>query len=177
MGASRPSISTLISFLPLASAINIVLSNDDGWAEKNIRVLYDALTSAGEDVVISAPADNKSGSSSLDLPPTVVLTGCEFDSCPPGSPAYGFNSSMPQFNYVNSYPVTAMKYGLSNLSQSYFGGEADLAVAGFNVGSKCQPARLVSPPPTTAALVLRRDEFVIREKEASCIYTTHLSQL
>jgi hypothetical protein len=47
---------------PLAvQAINIVLSNDDGWAEKNIRVFYDSLTASGQNVVISAPADNKSG--------------------------------------------------------------------------------------------------------------------
>ena len=45
-----------------ARAIRIVLSNDDGWAEKNIRLFYNALTSAGENVVISAPAENKSGS-------------------------------------------------------------------------------------------------------------------
>lgn len=120
---------------PPSHAATIVLSNDDGWAEKNIRVLYDALTSAGEDVLISAPAENQSGTGSLDLPPHPVLTGCEFDSCPAGSPAVGFNASMPRFNYVNSYPVTSMRYGIQNLSQTFFGGAPDLAVAGFNVGS------------------------------------------
>lgn len=45
----------------VAEAKNIVLSNDDGWAEINIRVFYDLLTKAGNSVVLSAPADNKSG--------------------------------------------------------------------------------------------------------------------
>ena len=47
--------------LPLAHAVNIVSSNDDGWAEINIRTLYDSLTSAGHAVVLSAPAENESG--------------------------------------------------------------------------------------------------------------------
>ena len=51
-----------LTLLPLAAqAVNIVSSNDDGWAEKNIRTLYDSLTAAGHEVVISAPAENQSG--------------------------------------------------------------------------------------------------------------------
>jgi hypothetical protein len=46
-------------------AVRIVLSNDDGWAEKNIRVLYDSLTASSQNVVISAPAENKSGTGAL----------------------------------------------------------------------------------------------------------------
>jgi 5'/3'-nucleotidase SurE len=52
----------LFALLPaLSSAVNIVLSNDDGWAEINIRQFYSALTSAGNSVIISAPAENESG--------------------------------------------------------------------------------------------------------------------
>ena len=43
-------------------AVKILLSNDDGWAEVNIRAFYDALTASSHSVVISAPAQNKSGS-------------------------------------------------------------------------------------------------------------------
>jgi hypothetical protein len=48
--------------VPLASAINIISSNDDGWAEINIRQLFSTLASAGHSVVLSAPSENKSGS-------------------------------------------------------------------------------------------------------------------
>lgn len=44
-----------------AAAVNVISCNDDGWAEKNIRVLYDTFTAAGHDVVVSAPAENQSG--------------------------------------------------------------------------------------------------------------------
>lgn len=52
--------------LPLCSqAVNIISSNDDGWAEVNIRSLYSALTAAGHSVVISAPAEDESATGML----------------------------------------------------------------------------------------------------------------
>jgi hypothetical protein len=43
---------------------------------------------------------------------------------------------MPRFSYVNSYPVTSMRYGIQTISPQYFGGAPDIAAAGFNVGGK-----------------------------------------
>ncbi|KAK4548929.1 hypothetical protein LTR36_008702 [Oleoguttula mirabilis] len=127
----------LVALLPItANAINVVVSNDDGWAEINIREFYYSLVNAGFSAIISAPAENESGTGSLEATPTTVgSSGCEFGSCPAGSPPYGNNASMPHFNYVNSYPVTSMRYGIQNLSQTYFGGAPDIAVAGPNVGA------------------------------------------
>ena len=51
----------LASLVLLVDSTNIVLSNDDGWAEINVRIFYDLLSRAGNSVVLSAPADNKSG--------------------------------------------------------------------------------------------------------------------
>lgn len=51
---------------PLAAhAVNIVSSNDDGWAEVNIRALFESLGDAGHSVVVSAPAENQSGTGML----------------------------------------------------------------------------------------------------------------
>lgn len=123
-------------FLGAAHAARIVLSNDDGWAEKNIRVLNDALTAAGNDVVLSAPADNKSGSGSLDSDPTPRTSPCEFNSCPANSPPIGADPNNPRLEYVNSYPVTSIKNGISSLGPRIFNGQKpELAVTGFNVGS------------------------------------------
>lgn len=58
------SLATLLAALSLLAptrAINIVSSNDDGWAEANIRALFQSLTAAGHSVVVSAPAENQSG--------------------------------------------------------------------------------------------------------------------
>lgn len=54
-------ISALLPALGV-QGIRILQSNDDGWAELYIRSLNDALNAAGHDVVLSAPAENKSGS-------------------------------------------------------------------------------------------------------------------
>lgn len=51
-----------------ANAINIVLSNDDGWAEKNVRVLHDTLVASGQNVLISAPAVDRSGTGKSSIP-------------------------------------------------------------------------------------------------------------
>ncbi|KAE8418109.1 survival protein sure-like phosphatase/nucleotidase [Aspergillus pseudocaelatus] len=114
-----------LAVLPLAAqAVNIISGNDDGWAEKNIRTLYDTLTADGHSVVISAPAENKSGTE--------------------GSPAVGNNATQPRWNYVNSYPVTSIKYGIQNLSTTYFNGNPDLAVTGPNVGANLGVANAIS---------------------------------
>ena len=59
----------IFEVLPLllvaTQAARIVQSNDDGWAENNIRTLNAGLNAAGNDVVLSAPAENKSGSGKL----------------------------------------------------------------------------------------------------------------
>jgi len=83
----------------LASAFNIVVSNDDGWAEQNVRSFVKALSDTGFSAVLSSPAENQSGASSSDSPPTTVGNGgCQYGSCPAGSPATGFNASNARLN-------------------------------------------------------------------------------
>lgn len=44
-----------------SQGIRIIQSNDDGWAEMNLRAFHDVLIQAGHDAVISSPAENESG--------------------------------------------------------------------------------------------------------------------
>lgn len=136
--------SVVLLALPAIQAANLVLSNDDGWAEINIRTFYNSLVAAGESVILSAPAQDESGTGSSDSPATTLTKACEYDSCPSGSPPEGYNASNPRLNYVNSYPVTSMRYGIQNLSTTYFNGTPDLAVAGFNVGANAGATVLIS---------------------------------
>jgi len=117
-------------------AQNIVLTNDDGWATANIRAQFDTLASAGFDVILSAPAENQSGTGSLSMTPIPLLEPCEFDTCPTGSPAEGFNATEPALNYVNGFPVDAVRYGIQTLAPEFFSGSGpDFVVSGPNVGS------------------------------------------
>ena len=83
-------------------AVNIVMSNDDGWAEYYLRSLYKRLTNAGHNVVLSAPALDNSGTGSLDFQPTVLDSDCVFESCQAGDDAYGHFGDDSRLNYVNS---------------------------------------------------------------------------
>lgn len=131
----RPSI--LLGVLPLAQAVRIVQSNDDGWAEINLRTLFNNLNVAGHNVILSAPAEQKSGTGSSDAPPTQVdADGCIYQSCPGGSPPTGANVTNPRLNYVNSFPVTSIKFGIDTVAPKIFNGaKPELALTGPNVGS------------------------------------------
>ncbi|KAJ4148529.1 hypothetical protein LMH87_002994 [Akanthomyces muscarius] len=116
--------------------IRIVQGNDDGWAELYARSFEDALRASGHDVVLSCPAEDKSGSSSRDEPPTDRKEPCEYDSCPPNSGPVGHNATRPDLNWVNSFPVTAIKYGIDTFGPQLWDGAApELAVSGPNVGA------------------------------------------
>lgn len=123
--------------LPLTHGVRIVQSNDDGWSEINLRTFFNVLNTAGHQVVLSGPAENQSGRGSSDAPPkTVDSDGCIHASCPGGSPAIGSNSSDPRLNYVNSFPVTAIKQGIDVTGPKLWNGaKPELALAGPNVGS------------------------------------------
>ncbi|KAF1967259.1 sure-like protein [Bimuria novae-zelandiae CBS 107.79] len=127
----------LAAAVPFANAIRIVQSNDDGWAEINARTLFNSLSAAGNQVVLSSPAENQSGTGSSDAEPkTVDADGCQYSSCPGGAPATGANATDPRLNYVNSYPVTSIKRGISTTGPALWNGAApQLAVTGPNVGS------------------------------------------
>ncbi|KAI9376108.1 survival protein sure-like phosphatase/nucleotidase [Aspergillus egyptiacus] len=128
-------LTSTLALLPLAQAINIISSNDDGWAEANIRLIFQALAADDHSVVLSAPADNRSGSGSRDETPSARTEPCQYDSCAANSGPYGHNETDPRLNWVNSYPVTAMKHGIDTLAPQFFDGPPDLAVSGPNVGN------------------------------------------
>ncbi|KAF9006980.1 survival protein sure-like phosphatase/nucleotidase [Cyathus striatus] len=118
-----------------ATPTKIVLTNDDGWAVAQIRAEYSSLRAAGFDVILSAPADNKSGTGSSSATPTPLTSPCEFNSCPSGSPATGSNSSDTRLNYVNAFPVDAVRFGIQTLAPEIFGTKPDLVVSGSNIGT------------------------------------------
>lgn len=75
---------------------------------------------------------------SSDEDPEPRTDACEYDSCPAGTNATtGSNATDPTLNWVNSFPATSMRLGLSEVGPGVWGeGQAaELAVTGPNVGS------------------------------------------
>ena len=74
--------------------------------------------------------------SSDAAPTTVGADGCIYTSCPGGSPPTGANATDPRLNYVNSYPVTAIKTGIDVTAPALWNGaKPELALTGPNVGT------------------------------------------
>ena len=68
MARSAISALILVWLAGPACALDIALTNDDGWQADGIQSLYRALTAAGHTVTLAAPADQQSGSSaSVDI--------------------------------------------------------------------------------------------------------------
>ncbi|KAK0201040.1 sure-like protein [Desarmillaria ectypa] len=132
-------------YLQSVHGSNIVLTNDDGWAVALVRAQNDALKAAGHDVVLSCPAENKSGTGSSSAPATVLASPCEFATCPTGSPAEGFNASDPHLNYINAIPVDSVRYGIQTLAPQFFNGSApNFVISGPNVGNNLGSTVLIS---------------------------------
>lgn len=75
-------------------------------------------------------------SGSSDAPATIVDDGCQFRSCPSGSPGVNHSSTDDSIWYVNSYPAAAMAFGIETIAPQYFNMSMDLAITGPNVGCK-----------------------------------------
>ncbi len=133
-----------------ASALNIVLSNDDGLTS-NVAALYEALKTAGHDVIVSVPCTGQSGrGAAIVMYSTVVIVpdndksqieaegGCHNGAAPTGAPAVGpftkTGYTNGDFHYVHGSPVMATMYGLDVLAQARWGKAPDLVLSGPNEG-------------------------------------------
>ncbi|KAK2050887.1 5'/3'-nucleotidase sure [Colletotrichum caudatum] len=142
--------------------IRIIQSNDDGWAELYTRCLNDELKAASHHVLLSAPAHDQSGkegaaSGSLDENPLPLSRPCQYNSCPDERGPYGHNQTRPDLFWVNSYPVTAMRYGFEQFAPRLWSGNSpELAVAGPNVGSNLGNLRFSGTAATAAYASLEK---------------------
>ncbi len=103
-----------------ASALNIMVTNDDGYESPNLRALYHALKADGHDVFISAPADEQSGKAA------------SFNYFYP-SPV-DQDADDPDIHFVHGTPMMAVLYGLDVLSKERWSRQPDLVLSGINSG-------------------------------------------
>jgi 5'-nucleotidase len=70
---SSAAIACMTALANPAAALNIALTNDDGWNAPGIQIMKDALLAAGHTVTLAAPLTDQSGSSmALDQVPLTV---------------------------------------------------------------------------------------------------------
>lgn len=149
---------SLISFgfcLAVATSKNILLTNDDSWAATNIRSTYQALKDAGHNVLLVAPASQRSGwSSKFDIPPVNTLqTDGEFEYIKQGDPAWGHEENDMNIWYFNGTPASSVAFALEYVIPTYFSSSdennqtainnIDLVVSGPNEGLNLSPGTFV----------------------------------
>ena len=126
-------ITTATLSLP-ASALNIVLTNDDSWNTDNIQVLFTKLTQAGHSVLMSAPCTGQSGKGGavFFMKPVNVDRGQVADNkvCVGDT-----DETVPFKQFVEGTPVMAALYGIDVLAQEKWSKAPDLVISGPNEGN------------------------------------------
>jgi len=132
-----------------AAALDILLTNDDGFSAIGIQTMKAALVAAGHDVTMVAPMAERSGSSAaINLTPvTPVQVGAQDFGLIALEEIIGEDDRGP----IPATPATCVLFGLSVVLD---GVAPDLVVAGTNVGANVGTAVPFSGTvgATTAAL-------------------------
>ena len=118
-------------------ALNIVMTDDDGFETNNIQALFTALKAAGHDVIMSAPYSNQSGASAqvaVMAPISPTTKASARGKLPAGSYGTGPTTIAADQYYVDGTPVAAVMYGIDVLAKAKWGKVPDLVISGPNVG-------------------------------------------
>lgn len=135
---------------PSARALDIVLTNDDGFESSLTYAVYQRLAAAGHRVLIAAPVVDQSGrGGSADfLRPIAPLAAASRAGCArPGAPGVGDlalgdsavdTTTCPadaRVMWVAGTPVASALYGIDVAARAVFGRRADLVISGPNFGN------------------------------------------
>ena len=121
-----------------ATALNIALTNDDGWSTYGIHAVYNALTAAGHNVSLAGPLGGQSGSSAaLDV--GAILTGA-LQIQRRGDDIYSVGT--PE---GSAEPATAGAIAASIATQVN-GAPPDVLISGINDGANVGATTQISGP-------------------------------
>ena len=118
-------------------ALDILLTNDDGFEASMLHAVYQRLKQAGHRVLISAPAmDGTSMSGALPLTPIGPLpTPSRAGHVPAGARGVGTLAEDPDVFYVNSTPAVSLLHGVDVAARRRWGKAPDLVISGPNYGN------------------------------------------
>jgi len=119
-----------------ATAMHIVLTNDDGFESGNTQALFNGLKAAGHEVILSAPYYNMSGTSALMTGITDHTTAASpGGKIAAGSPGVGPTTIATDQYYVDATPAASVLYGIDVLAKAKWGRPPDLVISGPNAGN------------------------------------------
>ena len=142
-----------------AAALDIVLTNDDGFETANIRALYQRLKAAGHDVVISAPTGNQSGTGGrveYQRAMAPLTRPSRYGGAEEGAPGVGTDNQDRDIHYVDGTPVTALLYGIDVVAAQRWGRPPELVISGPNEGGNVGPPIVSSGTVANALYAINR---------------------
>ena len=126
------------ALLGISNALNIIVSNDDGFGAANVREFYRLLKAAGHDAWLVAPVDNQSGQGGRAVFTTsrTLTKPSEYNLIPAGAPSFGTDPFDSHIWYYNGTPAACTFFALDYVVPRYTGWKkVDLLVAGPNFGN------------------------------------------
>ncbi|KAF2454868.1 survival protein sure-like phosphatase/nucleotidase [Lineolata rhizophorae] len=133
-----------LTVVPSVQATKVLLNNDDGWWEANLRETYRLLSAEdGFDVLLVAPVTGQSGtggSAEYSEDPYLSYPG-QYDSVPAGSPAVGHEPDNDRIWYYNGTPAACDFVAFDYVIPQIWGNGTlpDLVVTGPNTGHNLGP--------------------------------------
>ena len=125
-GDSDDSESGSTTTAPEAEELDILVTNDDGFAAEGIDAVVEALRELPNvEITVTAPAGNRSGSGSQTTPGALTATE---ETTKSGYPVAA----------VDGFPADSVNYALAN------GADPDVVVAGINEGQNLGPFSTIS---------------------------------
>lgn len=113
------------------NALNIILTNDDGWDSVNTRVLKTKLTAAGHSVILSGPCTEQSGKGGaltvLKHLPVNKTRASKHEYC-----VGDVDGGKSHSEYAEGTPVMSALYGIDVLAKQEWGSKPDLLISGPN---------------------------------------------
>jgi 5'-nucleotidase len=118
-------------------ALDILVTNDDGFEASMIHALYQRLKQSGNRVLVSAPAMNGTamGGALPVAPIGPLLLPSRSAHIRAGAPGVGSLPKDPDVFYVNSTPAVSLLHGLDVAAKRRWGKPPDLVISGPNYGN------------------------------------------
>lgn len=134
--AACASTAAAVAFSQPSAALNIALTNDDGWSTYGIHALYNALTEAGHHVTLAGPLAGESGSSAAIDVNAILGSALQITK-------HDDNIYSVATPWGSAEPATSGAIATSISAQAN-SALPDLLVSGINDGANVGPAAQIS---------------------------------
>jgi 5'-nucleotidase len=163
-----------------AHALDIIVSNDDGFESAQTHALYQRLKAAGHRVMISASTQDQSGQGSATTamrPMAELKKDTRAGSVKAGAPAFGMLPGDEDVYYVDGSPGMSVLYAIDYVAPKKWNKRPDLVISGPNYGNNLAAAAVGSGTIAAALFATNRGVPGIAVSDAHTFHYRDYTQL